>query len=105
MATPGDNIRRLRLEKGWSMRELAERCVTEEKTMEHTTIMRIENSKGFTQATLIRVAAALGLQNYEDLFIPLQLAGWEKLGEADRAQLSTMVQALALSAEKRQVIG
>ncbi|WP_448215281.1 helix-turn-helix domain-containing protein [Endozoicomonas sp. 2B-B] len=102
MAIPGDNVRRLRLEKGWSMRELAERCVTEEKTMDHTTIMRLEKDKGYTRATLERVAKALGLKSHEDLFLPVELAGFEKLDESDRAQISNMVQALSLSAERRQ---
>ncbi|OQX34089.1 MAG: hypothetical protein B0D91_13060, partial [Oceanospirillales bacterium LUC14_002_19_P2] len=63
MAIPGDNVRRLRQEKGWSMRELAERCVTESKTMDHTTIMRLEKNNGFTLDTLKRVAKALGLES------------------------------------------
>ncbi|WP_257252707.1 helix-turn-helix domain-containing protein [Endozoicomonas sp. SESOKO3] len=104
MAIPGDNVRRLRLEKGWSMRELAERCVTEEKTMDHTTIMRLEKDKGYTRATLERVAKALGLRNHEDLFVPEELAGFEKLDDFDRAQIANMVQALALSAERRQAV-
>ena len=104
MAIPGDNVRRLRQEKGWSMRELAERCVTEEKTMDHTTIMRLENNKGFTQPTLERVAAALGLKNYQDLFTPTELAGWEKLDETDRSQVKNMIEALVFSSEKRKAV-
>ena len=101
MAIPGDNVRRLRLEKGWSMRELAERCVTESRTMDHTTIMRLEKNKGFTLDTLSRVAKALGLASHEDLLVPAELAGWEKLSGEDRAQVARMVEALAIASEHR----
>jgi len=57
-----NNIRELRLAKGWSQRQLAERMSTEEAPVHFTTIAKIEKSmRRLTFEWASRFAAALGV--------------------------------------------
>ena len=63
---PGVNIYRLRSAKGWPLRKLAEKC---RPPLDHTTVRRLEQNKGYTQDSLERVAKALGV-TVQELFCP-----------------------------------
>jgi len=67
---PGMNIYRLRSAKGWPQRGLAEKC---QPPLDHTTVRRLEQNKGYTQDSLERVAKALGV-TVQELFCP---KGWQ----------------------------
>ncbi len=86
---PGINVHRLRQTYGWSMRELADKC---HPPLDHTTVRRLENNKGFTQDTIERIAKALKVPRWQDLFLPLELADWPHLPERTRARLAESVQ-------------
>src|SRR3972149_7173391 len=72
---PGVNVHRLRETKGLSMRELAQKC---RPPLDHTTIRRIEQNKGFTKDSLERVARTLGVRVI-DLFCPKSWQASEQL--------------------------
>jgi transcriptional regulator with XRE-family HTH domain len=72
---PGVNVHRLREAKGLSMRELAQKC---RPPLNHTTIRRIEQNKGFTKDSLERVAKTLGVRVI-DLFCPKNWQASEEL--------------------------
>ena len=95
---PGVNINRLRVAMGWSMRELADKC---HPPLDHTTIRRLEHNKGFTQDTIERVAKALKVPNWQDLFLPPELAEWPHLSDRAKARLAESVQDAATATRYR----
>ena len=86
---PGANVHRLRNAFGWSMRELADKC---HPALDHTTVRRLERNEGFTQDTIERIAKALKVPRWQDLFLPPELADWSHLPERARARLAEAVQ-------------
>jgi transcriptional regulator with XRE-family HTH domain len=85
---PGVNIFRLRNERGWSQRKLADAC---NPPLEHTTIRRIENNQGYTQDSLERIARALNIDVYA-LFLPSGLIGYTRLPDDSRQRISAIVE-------------
>lgn len=65
---PGCNIHRLRLERGWALRELARRC---DPPLTFASLSRIEKNMGYKHDSLRRIARALGVADV-DLLIPLE---------------------------------
>ncbi len=58
-STIGDNIKKYRLEKGWTQQDLANRC----KSTNREKISRMENSRSdYMLSTLLDVCEALGLE-------------------------------------------
>jgi transcriptional regulator with XRE-family HTH domain len=98
---PGVDVHRLRNTLGWSMRELADRC--QPKHLDHTTIRRLEHNEGFTQDTVERVAKALGVTRWQDLFLPpeLAIAGWSFLPNRDQSRVAKLVQDAYLARRHR----
>lgn len=86
---PGINVLKLREERGWSLRELGHRCKPE---LDHTTIRRVEQNGGWTRDTIERVAHALGLKQYQDLFLPPELFAYSFLGPEAREKVASMIQ-------------
>jgi len=86
---PGINIRRLRKEQELSLRELGSRCIPE---LVHTTIRRVENNDGWTRDTIMRLAKALGIKNYTDLFLPPELFAYSYLDTEAKERVANMVQ-------------
>lgn len=84
---PGATVYRLRLARGWSLRNLADRT---HPPLDHSTIRRIEHNEGYTQDTLERVAKALGVR-VADLFLPRELAEWPSLPAPVRSRLAESV--------------
>lgn len=72
---PGVNIHRLRSAKGWGLRDLAKKC---RPPLDHTTVRRLEQNKGYTQDSLERVAKALGV-TVQEFFCPKGLQASEQL--------------------------
>lgn len=72
---PGVNLHRLRSERGWSMRMLAEKC---RPPLDHTTVRRLEYNQGYTQDSLERVAKALDV-TVPELFWPKESRANERL--------------------------
>lgn len=95
---PGINVHRLRNALGWSMRELAEKC---QPPLDHTTVRRLEHNDGFTQDTIERIAKALKVPRWQDLFLPPELADWTHLPERARARLAEAVQDAAAATHYR----
>src|SRR3990167_8587218 len=95
---PGVNVHRLRNALGWSMRELAEKC---HPPIDHTTVRRLEHNEGFTQDTIERIAKALKVPRWQDLFLPPELADWSPLPERARARLAEAVQDAAMATHYR----
>ena len=97
---PGVNVNRLRNALGWPMRELAARC---HPVVDHTTIRRLEHNDGFTQDTVERVAKALAVTKWQDLFLPpeLAMAGWSFLTKRDQSRLAKFVQDTNLARHHR----
>lgn len=97
---PGVNVNRLRNALGWPMRVLAARC---HPAVDHTTIRRLEHNEGFTQDTVERVAKALGVTKWQDLFLPPELAitGWSFLTKRDQSRLAKSVQDANLARRHR----
>lgn len=91
---PGINIHRLRIALGWSMREAADKC---KPALDHTTWRRLEHNQGFTQDSIERVAKALKVPRWQDLFLPPELADWSHLPERARARLAESVQDAAVA--------
>lgn len=59
--TIGNNVRRLRLHKGWTQVELANRC-----SVNAEQISRIENARrDYMHSTLLEVCEALGVSIFE----------------------------------------
>jgi transcriptional regulator with XRE-family HTH domain len=70
---PGATIHALREQKGWSIEQLAARCVKPGGgTIDPSTISRIENNKSYTRHNLQIIADALGVQ-LRDLLTPPEL--------------------------------
>jgi len=95
---PGVNVHRLRNALGWSMRELADKC---HPALDHTTVRRLERNEGFTQDTIERIAKALKVPRWQDLFLPPELADWSYLPERARARLAEAVQDAATASRYR----
>ena len=95
---PGVNVHRLRNTIGWTMRELAQRCYP---PLDHTTIRRLEQNDGFTQDTVERVAKALGVIKWQDLFLPPELAEWPHLPKRVRARIVAFVKDAAVARRYR----
>lgn len=103
---PGVNIRRLREAAGLSLRGLAALCdvPSDARTLDHTTIRRLERNEGYTQDSLTRIAAALTKAlathiSVPDLFLPPELFDWRELPEEARARIAAGVRD-ALAAER-----
>src|SRR3990167_6980146 len=96
----GVNVHRLRNTLGWSMRELVARC---HPAVDHTTIRRLERNEGLTQDTVERVAKALGITKWQDLFLPpeLAVAGWSYLPKRDQSRLAKLIQDTNLARRHR----
>ena len=86
---PGVNIRNLREAKGLSLREMGKLCIPE---LAHTTITRIENNGGWQRETIERLAKALQVKHYQDLFLPPELFGYSYLDEEAKQRVANMVQ-------------
>lgn len=99
---PGVNIHRLRNALGWSLRELADRC---QPALDHTTVRRVERNEGFTQDSIERIAKALKIPRWQDLFLPPELADWPHLPERARARLAESVQDAATATLYRKKTG
>ena len=84
---PGINIWRLRVARGWSMRALADHC---KPALDHTTVRRVEHNAGFTQDTLERIAAALGVPLLT-LLLPPELEAWGQLAPDSRERLAHLM--------------
>ncbi len=72
---PGVNVHRLRNERGWSLRDLADKC---RPPLDHSTIRRIERNEGFTHDCLKRVARALDV-TVPELFCPKSFRAGDQL--------------------------
>lgn len=92
---PGENVHRLRTEREWSQRELADHC---KPALDHTTIRRLEYNEGYTQDTLERVAVALRVR-VADLFLPPELIGWSELSAKAKGRIEDAIDD-ALTAER-----
>ena len=88
---PGCNVHRLREERGWSLRDLADRC---NPPIAHTTVQRLEHNKGFQQDTVERVAAALGVTP-QDLWLPPELFEYRMLNRDQKERFAAMVRDIA----------
>lgn len=86
---PGVNIRKLREARGLSLREMGKLCIPE---LAHTTITRIENNGGWQRETIERLAKALQVKHYQDLFLPSELFGYSYLGDEAKQRVANMVQ-------------
>lgn len=95
---PGATIHRLRQAAGMSQRQLADRC---KPPLDHTTIRRLEHNLGYTQDTLERVAAVLGVR-VADLFLPTELADWPKLPAPVRERIAAQVADAVIAARFRR---
>lgn len=100
---PGVNVHRLRNERDWSQRQLADAC---RPALDHTTIRRLEHNQGYTQDTLERVARALGV-TVTELFLPAELADWPRLSQPAQTRLADAIAdaRLAEQARKKLVSG
>lgn len=85
--TPGVNIHRLRIARGWSQGTLAQAC---RPPMDTSAISRIERNIGFTQEALQRIAAALGV-DYQALFYPPEIAAYATLPADVRQRLADTI--------------
>lgn len=104
---PGYNIHRLRRAADLSQRALGDSCIP---ALDHTTIRRVENNKGYTQDTLERIAVALSKRigakiEVQDLFLPRELADWPTLPEKVRARLAETIRDAAAAQEYRKTSG
>jgi transcriptional regulator with XRE-family HTH domain len=106
---PGVNVRRLREAAGLSLRALARACdvPSDHRSLDHTTIRRLERNQGYTQDTLSRVAAALGRAlgirlSAVDLFLPPELADWPELSPEARQRIAAAVSDAAYVARNRR---
>lgn len=88
---PGVNIYRLRIARGWGQAELGERC---RPPISASGISRIERNQGLTQASLKRIAAALGV-SYQSLFYPPEIAAYASLPADVRERLAQTIQDVA----------
>jgi len=86
---PGVNIRNLREARGLSLREMGRACIPE---LAHTTITRIENNGGWQRETIERLAKALGVKHYQDLFLPPELFNYAYLDDEAKKRVANMVQ-------------
>jgi len=84
---PGANVHRLRTERGWSLRDLANKT---HPALDHTTIRRLEWNEGYTQDTLERVAKVLGV-TVADLFLPPELVDWPSLTPEVKSRVAASV--------------
>jgi transcriptional regulator with XRE-family HTH domain len=97
-APPGVNVHRLRTERGWSQRQLADAC---RPALDHTTIRRLEHNEGFTQDTLERVAKALHVEVWE-IFLPEGLGEWSALPDDAKKRITAAIQDAAAAARYRR---
>lgn len=95
---PGINVHRLREQKGWSLRDLADNC---HPPIAHTTVSRLEKNRGFTQDTIERVAAALG-STPGDLWLPADLFDYRLLSTRQKDAITAMVQDLAAAHSRKK---
>lgn len=95
---PGSNVYRLRIAAKLSQRALAEKC---KPALDHTTIQRLEQNRGYTQDTLERVAKALHC-TVQDLFLPEELRDWPTLTSAARSRLAESIQDAIVAARYRR---
>ncbi len=92
---PGANVYRLRNDKQWSQRELADRC-----QCDWTSISRLENNQSWSRDLLERIAKTFGI-NVSDLFTPPELAQIYTLSEPRRNAILSML-ADAVAAQKAE---
>lgn len=88
---PGCNVRRLRLERDWSLQYLADQC---DPQLSRTTVFRLEENTGFTLDTLRRVAKAFGVKDYE-LWLPPGLLDYYQLPDDARARVDQQIKEIA----------
>jgi transcriptional regulator with XRE-family HTH domain len=94
---PGATIHRLRTQRGWSQADLARHC---RPPLDASAISRLEHNEGFTQDSLERVAAALGMP-YQALFYPPELATYGRLPPEIRKRLADTIADAAAAYETR----
>ncbi len=89
MATqlPGDRIRALRKKAGLTVREIALEC---DPPMDFSTVARIENNKGYTCCTLMRLAEVVGCEVW-DFFLPDGLNGYTDLTVDQKAKVHSLI--------------
>jgi transcriptional regulator with XRE-family HTH domain len=92
---PGATVYRLRAEKEWSQRELADRC-----QCDWTSISRLENNQSWSRDLLERVAKAFRI-SVVDLFAPPELAQIYILSEPRRKAVLSMLSD-AVAAQKAE---
>lgn len=97
---PGSTIHHLRSDVlDISQRALADEC---RPPLDHTTVRRLENNKGFTYDTLDRLANAftrlLGKTvTVQDFFLPTELKDWSLLSNDQRKVFANQVQDAAVA--------
>ncbi len=95
---PGSRVRAFRLAAGMSQRELSQKC---DPPMDFTAVGRIEHNKGFTSATLNRLAVALEC-GIEDFFLPADIIDMRILDETDRAKVITFMRKYVEIAQQKK---
>ena len=98
---PGVNVHKLRVEMGLSQRALGDKC---RPPLDHTTIRRLENNKGYTQDTLERVARALRLERYQDLFLPPELFEYTHLSPQAKERIAAAITDAAVAERYKKKI-
>lgn len=84
---PGDRIRALRKKAGFTVREIAVEC---DPPIDFSSVARIENNKGYTSSTLMRLATAIGC-DILDFFLPDGLDGYTELSPEQKEQVHELI--------------
>lgn len=95
---PGVNVYRLRMARGWSQHELARRCAP---PMDPSAVSRVEHNQGYTQDSLTRIAAALGVPA-QSLFYPPEIVTYARLPDAIRSRLADTIADAAAAYDTRK---
>lgn len=90
---PGDRIRAMRHQLGYTMKELAENC---NPPMDYSTVGRIEKNKGYTKDSLERFAEVMKCE-VSDFFLYEQLKGFTQLPEEARQDVAKYINTLLLA--------